>query len=214
MSVSHDSAPAGRRVVAEIDPAYLWGRPVDPSTRTGICVSDAKGKAFFCTPDAAPAALQLFASQMREGVAGRDSFDQGGIAYIASHHPLVLEPEIAGRGWSIIATRPMPDVLAPIAELESMLLAMVGVAALIVAVLGVTQIRRALRSVDGLREGVRRVGEKDFSVRVDVDGNDEFGDARRVVQYDGGTARRRVHRDAHARPTSTRPSCPGSISTA
>ena len=69
----------------------------------------------------------------------------------------------------------MPDVLAPIAELESTLLAMAAVAALIVAVLSVTQICRALRSVDLLQEGARRIGEKDFTVRVDVDGTDEFG---------------------------------------
>ncbi len=52
---------------------------------------------------------------------------------------------------------------------------MAAVAALIVAVLSITQICRALRSVDLLQEGARRIGEKDFTVRVDVDGTDEFG---------------------------------------
>ena len=57
-----------------------------------------------------------------------------------------------------------------------MLLAMAAIAALIVAVLGVMEIRRTLRPLEDLREGVRRVGQKDFSVRVDVGRNDEFGD--------------------------------------
>ena len=61
-------------------------------------------------------------------------------------------------------------------EFHSTLLAMAAVAALIAAVLGVTDICRTLRPLDDLREGVRRVGEKDFSVRVDVGRNDEFGD--------------------------------------
>ena len=143
-------------------------------------------------------ALQLFASQMREGVSGRDSFDQGGITYLASHHPLVLEPEIAGRGWSVIATRPMPDVLAPIAELESTLLAMAAVAALIVAVLSVTADlpRAALggpaagRRAPDRREGLLGARRRRRQRRVRT--------ARRVVQHDGGAARRRIQRDADA----------------
>ena len=174
-STAYVPALAGsRRIVVEIDPSYLWRRLADPSTRTGICVGDAKGKPLACTQEAALSAFQAFALPMREGVASRESFDEGGATYLASHHPLALEPQLAGRGWSVIATRPVSDVLAPIAELESMLLAMAAVAALFVAVLGITQICRTVRALDDLREGVRRVGEKDFSVRVDTRGNEEL----------------------------------------
>src|SRR5438874_6713383 len=66
--------------------------------------------------------------------------------------------------------------LVPGKEFHSMLFAMAAVAALIVAVLGVTEICRTLRPLEELRDGVRRIGEKDFSVRVDIRRNDELGD--------------------------------------
>src|SRR6185369_7351564 len=61
-------------------------------------------------------------------------------------------------------------------EFHSMLLVLAAIAAPIVAGLGVMEIHRTLRLFEGLREGVRRVGQKDFSARVDVGGNDELGD--------------------------------------
>jgi len=61
-------------------------------------------------------------------------------------------------------------------EFHSMLLALAAIAALIVAGLGFMEIHRTLRLLEGLREGIRRVGQKDFSARVDVGPNDELGD--------------------------------------
>ncbi len=153
-----------QRIVAEIDSSYLWRRLADPATRTGICVGDAKGKPLACTQEAAPTVLQAFALPLREGAAKRESFADGGVAYLASHHLLALEPTIAGRGWSVIATRPVSDVLAPIEELQSMLLAMAAIAAVFVAVLGVTRgpphgtrcRRPAGRPAQGGREGFHR----------------------------------------------------------
>jgi diguanylate cyclase (GGDEF)-like protein len=174
-SAGYERAGAGSgRIVAEIDPAYLWRRLAEPSTHAGICVGDAKGKPLACAREAPPTAPQAFTSPMYEGLARRETFDRGGAAYLASHHSLPFEPEIAGRGWSVVATRPVSDVLAPVEELESMLFAMSGVAILFVAVLGATQIGRSLRALNDLREGLRRVGEKDFSARIDARGNDEL----------------------------------------
>jgi methyl-accepting chemotaxis protein len=96
-------------------------------------------------------------------------------------------------------------------EFHSTLLAMAAVAALIAAVLGVTDVCRTLRPLEDLREGVRRVGEKDFSVRVDVGRNDEFGDL--AASFNSMAARLGGSSPPLPSPTSTMRSCPGSIST-
>src|SRR6185436_8840149 len=61
-------------------------------------------------------------------------------------------------------------------EFQSMLLVLAAIVALIVAGLGVMEIHRTLRLLEDLREGVRRIGQNDFSARLDVGRNDEFGD--------------------------------------
>ncbi len=178
VSTRYASAHTGtQRLVAEIDPAYLWRRPSDPPSRTGICVGDANGRLLSCPHEAAPGELQRFALTLKDG--GK-SFEYGDVTYLASYHTLMLEPEFAGRNWSVIATQRESDALAPIAELETMLLIVFGIALLIAAGFCVTAIRRTLRPLEDLRKGTRRVSEKDFSARVDVDGNDELGELARA----------------------------------
>ncbi len=138
---------------------------------------------------------------------------RSGVTYLASHHPLVLEAGIGGP--RLVRRRHSPRPRCPRAgrRAESMLLAMAAMGALIVAVLSVTQICRTLRSLDELEEGARRVADKDFSARVEVEGDDEFG--RLALSFNTMAARPRpgIHRVADARQISTRPSCRGSIST-
>jgi diguanylate cyclase (GGDEF)-like protein len=160
------------RLVAEIDPAYLWRRPSNSPARAGICVGDANGLILSCPDEAAPGDLQQHALALEDS---RKRFEYDEVTWLADRHSLMLEPEFAGRSWSVVATERESDALAPIAELEAMLFVVAGVALLIVVVFSVTAICRALRPLEALREGARRVGEKDFSARVDVDGDDEFG---------------------------------------
>ena len=106
----YDSRLAGRRAVAEIDPAYLWGRL--PDAHRYLC-RRRQGQELFLHDGRCVKALQI--SHRNAGsVSYRGSFEQDGITYIASHHPLVLEPEIAKSRLVSDCTRPMP-ALAPIA---------------------------------------------------------------------------------------------------
>ena len=53
---------------------------------------------------------------------------------------------------------------------------MTGLALLVVAMLSVAQVRRTLGPLEKLIDGTRRAGERDFSARVDVPTDDEFGE--------------------------------------
>ena len=160
-------APA-RRVVAEIDPAYLWRRPADSPARTVICVGDGLGRLLSCPQEAAPGELHELALRANEGAS---SFAHDDVTYLASHRTLMLEPEYADRNWSVVAMELESDALAPMAGLESLLFAITGIAMLMVVVVSLTQVSGILRPLDALREVVRRVTEKDFSARVDAAGN-------------------------------------------
>ena len=165
----------GATIVAEIDPAYLWGEPTALPARTGLCAVDARGKRLSCPQESEPATSREFPLEVGELASGRRSFEYAGNTYLASYHPLVPKPQLASRGWAVVAIRLEADALAPIALLKSILLAVAALALLIVSVLSAIQIRRTLGPLEKLMEGTRRVGEKDFSARVDVRADDEFG---------------------------------------
>ena len=72
------------------------------------------------------------------------------------------------------------DVFAPIAAFKAIFVPVVALALLIAALLSVTQVRRTLGPLEKLIEGTRRAGEQDFSTRVAVSSDDEFGELATV----------------------------------
>ena len=167
------SSKATRRVVAEIEPAYLWRRPSEAAARAVICVGDGSGRLLSCPQEAAAGELHERALGVKDG---GQSFEYEGATYRASHHRLMLEPEYGGRTWSVVAMEPESAALASIGELQSILFAMTGLAFLLVGVVSLTQIGGILRPLQAVGEVARRVSEKDFSARVDVTGNQELGE--------------------------------------
>ncbi len=166
---------ADANLVAEIDPAYLWGESTPSSAQAGICVVDAKGKPLFCTTDNRHAAFRSLAVPVGELAAGQHSFQYAGDTFLATYHPLAVKPPMAGRGWAVVTSYREADALAPVAALRSMLLAAAALALLIAAAASAVQIRRTLDPLEQLTEGTRRVGERDFSARAEVRSDDEFG---------------------------------------
>ena len=164
------------RIVAEIDLAYLWGEQSSLPAMTGLCVVDDKGLRLFCSQEAEPAAVRELPVHQTASAAGNFSFEQAGAVYLVGYRELFLKPEFGVRGWSIVATKLESDALAPITAFESIFLPVTALALLFVAFLSVTQIRRTLGPLEKLIDGTRRAGERDFSTRVDVSTDDEFGE--------------------------------------
>ena len=167
-----------RRIVAEVDPGYLWRRPPDSAAKMVVCVGDGAGRLLSCPQEAAPGELHELALG---GPEARPSFEYEGVAYLASRHRLMLEPEYGDRTWSVVAMELESDALAPLAELQSILFGMTGLAFLLAAVVSLTQVGDILRQLQAVRDVTRRVSEKDFSARVDVAANHEFGELAHSV---------------------------------
>ena len=162
-------------LVSEIDLAYLWGDPA-ALRMTGLCVVDDRGWRLFCTQGAGFAAVQELATRQEASASGPFSFEYAGEAYLANYRELVLKPQFGVRGWSVVATKLEGDAFAPIAAFESLFLPVTALALFVVTLLSVVQIRRTLGPLEKLIDGARRVGERDFATRVDVPGEDEFGE--------------------------------------
>jgi diguanylate cyclase (GGDEF)-like protein len=78
--------------------------------------------------------------------------------------------------WHYVLTQPAAYRLELASELDNFFLPVALLALLVAALLSLRQIRAILVPVDQLARGARRVAQRDFTARVDVRRNDEFGE--------------------------------------
>jgi diguanylate cyclase (GGDEF)-like protein len=168
--------PRDARLVAEIEPGYLWGDVTALPAATGLCVINEKGAALFCSDAAGAAATTALAARPRESAAGRYAFEFTGRTHLADYRELFLKPQFGTRAWTVVATRLESEVFAPIAAFRAIFFPVTGLALLVVALLSVAQVRRTLGPLEKLIDGTRRAGDRDFSARVSVPTDDEFGE--------------------------------------
>ncbi|MEP7183236.1 MAG: EAL domain-containing protein [Betaproteobacteria bacterium] len=168
--------PERGALVVEIGATYLWGDSDALPALTDFCVADAEGSLLYCSQSRPSPAIGEFAARRTEPANGRFTFDGDDGPQIASYRELFLEPHFMVHGWTVIASRPAEDVLAPVVAFQSSFIPVIALALLVVALFSVTQVRRTLVPLSRLIEGTRRAGDQDFSTRVDVRSNDELGE--------------------------------------
>jgi diguanylate cyclase (GGDEF)-like protein len=168
--------PEGDRLVVQLNPDYLWGEAGTFPAFTDFCTIDDSGQIMFCTQPSVPARIRAFASSPRESASGRFSFVNDGEDELANYRELFMAPRFFVHGWTTVAMRPEAVTLAASAAFRRVFIPVVALAILVVALLSVSQVRRTLVPLERLIEGTRRAGNRDFAVRVDVRGNDEFGE--------------------------------------
>jgi diguanylate cyclase (GGDEF)-like protein len=177
--LAHALAPAHRdqgSLVAEIDSTYLWGEATSLPAMTGLCVVDEQGQMLFCSHASGAAAVLALGKSALASSSGRLSFAFENEAYLADYRELFLQPHFGVRGWTIVAYKLETEVFAPIAAFKAIFIPVAGLALLIAALLSVTQVRRTLGPLEKLIEGTRRAGDQDFSTKVAVLSDDEFGE--------------------------------------
>jgi hypothetical protein len=75
--------PREGRVVAEVDPSYLWGDVTSLPAMTGICVLDDAAIVLFCSDEAGAAAAAKLPTGAHDSAAGRFGYEFAGKVYLA-----------------------------------------------------------------------------------------------------------------------------------
>jgi len=163
-------------VVAEIHGAYLWGETDALPAVTHFVVSDAAGTLLFSSQGEPQALLDALAARQPYTPNGRLAYENAEGPELASFRELFLESHFFVRGWTVTATRPEFEVLAPIAAFQQSFVLATGLALLCIVLMSIVQIRRTLVPLERLIEGTRRAADKDFAVQVPVGRSDEFGE--------------------------------------
>ncbi len=163
-------------VVAELNAEYFWGEADVLPAVTDFSVIGAGGEPLFSSKKRPGPLLAALAQRQPPSPNGRMVYDATEGAELAGYRELFLRANFYLSGWTVVATRPEVEVLAPIAAFEQSLLLAIVLALLGIVLVSVWQIRRTLVPLEGLLEGTRRAANKDFSTRVEVLSHDEFGE--------------------------------------
>ncbi|HLN07954.1 MAG TPA: HAMP domain-containing protein, partial [Xanthobacteraceae bacterium] len=175
ISVSHSGFNAGV-TVADIDLRFL-------ADFLGDAQVGKSGFAYVIDPHGAVLASSSKGPEMGKSLAGTPQVDAvlpaGGspIALgkdVDGHSVLTAASAVPKLGWHVFFEQPTAQALAPIRDqlLRGALLIVLG---LVVAILaGTILARRMLVPITALRRGARRLGEGDFSHRIEVNTKDEL----------------------------------------
>lgn len=156
-------------LVAELDPAYLWGDRDEMSYSTDICVLAEGGVVLYCSNDTIKSTAVNVAWHATEPT---NSSAEG---WLTATNWLFLKARFAAADWTIVALRPGGLAIASLTQLMQTFLGVTLLILLLVALLSVVQIRRTLVPLERLMEGTQRIAREEFDKPVLVERDDEFG---------------------------------------
>lgn len=162
-------------LVAELDPAYIWGEEENFPYMTGLCMFADSGVMLFCSQPELRTESAMLARRIADASPG-SHVQISGESRIMGQWQIFLKPKFHEPYWTAIAVQPMAIALLPVDEFSRIFIGVIVLALLLVALLSVSQIRRTMGPLEKLIKGTRRVADEDFDHRVDVAGHDEFGE--------------------------------------
>ena len=162
-------------LIARISPAYLWSPADDEALPASVTLSlwDPAAGFLIAPPSGAAKVGPVAELDLRRDGGGDFEWRGDGGAVLASWKSASTRSSLA-IPWRVILSQPQADVLAPMASFQRSVPLLLVVSLLAVVVLGVTQIRRSLLPLAELQRGTRRIAERDFAHRVQVNSGDEL----------------------------------------
>jgi diguanylate cyclase (GGDEF)-like protein len=163
-------------LIARISPAYLWSPADDEALPASVTLSlwDPSAGILIAPPEGAAQVGPAAEQALRRDGGGDFEWrgDRGTV--LASWKSPSTQSSLALPPWRVILSQPRADVLAPMASFQRSIPLLLAFSLLAVIVLGVTQIRRSLLPLAELQRGTRRIAERDFAHRVQVNSGDEL----------------------------------------
>jgi diguanylate cyclase (GGDEF)-like protein len=170
-----ESGPSGAPRAARIDGAGLFGGAAQNvlTADAELCVLDADRTPLYCPLSALAAVPSRPGGGKGEGA---EIVGRGEGEYLAVPWPLFLRASFGHPGLTVVVGESTDAVYAPIARFRVDLALVTLLSLALATFVSIRQIRRRLLPLERLGAGTRRVAESDFSVRVEVESDDELGE--------------------------------------
>jgi diguanylate cyclase (GGDEF)-like protein len=170
LATAINPAQLGRGViVAELEPAYLWGQAEEFSARTQTCVMDARHQVLFCSDEKL---RPMVASVVGDGGTARAGDAEN---WQFDTRSLFLRARFAADDWAVVTLNLKGAGTTAWTPLAYTFLGVAVLTLLLVALLSMVQIRRTLVPLEQLIDGTRRIALEVFDEPVPVERDDEFG---------------------------------------
>ncbi|MEQ1774961.1 MAG: EAL domain-containing protein [Burkholderiales bacterium] len=164
-------------VAVEVNPAYLWADQDELPYMISVCVLDSANHPLFCSNrEIKQAVVRTAASVSAKGARSQNTLQAGNVAYFAAFREIFVASKFGKHHWTVVATRPESEALAPVSVFSIIFWGSVLLSVLVVMLLSVSQIRRTLIPLESLMAATRRIAKRDFSTPVEVKRGDEFGE--------------------------------------
>jgi diguanylate cyclase (GGDEF)-like protein len=167
----------GALLFGELEPDFLWGHPdLFPAATEYSVIDEDTRLMLFSTSPVSDGMRKAIDTASQQSTLRSVAWKQDGETRRAVAWGQFMRAEFGIGEWIVVASQPESYQLRRVGEFRELFIQVTLLALLIVAWLSVRQIRRTLVPVEELAEGARRVARNDFSTRIAVRRNDEFGE--------------------------------------
>ena len=166
-----ENDPSRGFVLGELDTRYLWGGESTLPPLTELCILSNLETILFCSGQV-PSSKEV-GRRLRESAAGDFEWSQDGETFLAGYWSVPLFAFSTAQ-WTVILSESIESVHAPMADFRKTFPLVILMSLWVVLLLSINQIRRSLVPLENLQEGTRRIAERDFDSRVNIDSGDEF----------------------------------------
>ena len=189
-------APArldGLLLVAELNPAYLWGDADELPYLTTVCVLDATRAPLHCSEPLPEPVLAVLGARLATETAGHHSWEADGTRFISGFRELFLDGKFRASSWPIVMSQPEDHALAPARAVTQLVVPALLLGLLVAAFLGMVRVRRTMGPLGALTEATKRIAARDFATRVPVGRDDEFGELAQALNLMSERLGRQFH---------------------
>jgi len=170
-------AASGRIILGELQAEYLWGTQDLLPTAIDICVIDSDSRAvLFCPVPVPQEVLGAIANSSSHSAFGSLNWVREGETQRSVAWSQFLHAEFGAADWVVVASQSESYLLRYMAGFQQLFVPVVILALLVVLLLSIRQIRGTMVPLEKLAAGAARIAQSDFATKVEVKGDDEFGE--------------------------------------
>jgi diguanylate cyclase (GGDEF)-like protein len=170
------TARGGGFAGGELWPDFIWGPAEELPALTDFCIlQDVSHLPLHCSSAVGEDAVSSIGSTL-EGTLGAGSWKRGDERYRARWWTQFMRAGLGTPDWIVIASQPEGRQLVRAVEFQQHYIPVVLLAVVLVIWLTIRQSRNIVEPVQQLAERARGIAKSDFSTRLDLKREDEFGE--------------------------------------
>lgn len=183
-------ALSDRVLFARLHMPSIWRNDEAPER---YCILDSDYRTLYCTPNLQAPAPTAWPSTLIGQNIGTFTWRIGDEAFLGGFWRARLQAPYAHPGLVVMVAEPKLSLLRNLTQFRLAFFAIAILAFGLALLLALSQIRRQLRPLERLTEGTRALAEGDFSARVIVPNNDEFGSLAQSFNHMSDTLQHKFH---------------------